>query len=75
MAKIVNPKWAEEQRQLISAGQPIDVTTAEGVVARWLIVRLTAANRPYAVHSLGAGVRRITTETTLCPCCKQKLPT
>lgn len=56
----------------VKAGR-VDETLADALPTVWLILRLTEKNIPFRVFSVGAGVRRITTDTTTCPCCKKPL--
>lgn len=73
MASMINPKWAEKVRNLLDAGQPIDETIEYAPAAKWLVVRLSSRNRMFRMYNLGAGVKRITTDTDQCPCCKRKI--
>jgi hypothetical protein len=69
MAKIVNEQWKADLRSALLQNQPIDVTSAFRAAIQWLVVQLSNNGKPYKLHNLGAGVIRITTETTKCPCC------
>jgi hypothetical protein len=70
--KRLNPKWTEEMRRRIDAGS-VDETLSAHMAAQWLIVELSNSNRAFKVFNLGGGVKRITTETDTCPCCKRPL--
>lgn len=72
MPKTLNPKWKDRMLDEIKAGR-VDETLADALPAKWLILRLTEKNIPFRVYSLGAGIRRITTDTDSCPCCKKPL--
>lgn len=65
--------WTSNMAEKISEGLPIDVTIASTMAAQFIVVRLSKVNRPFKIHNLGAGVKRITTDTVICPCCKKML--
>lgn len=70
----LNPKWTDAKKEEIAVykrnGQPaIDVTTTCNTAIQWLICQLTAHNIPFKLIQLGAGVKRVTTDTTVCPKC------
>ncbi len=69
----VNPKWQAERESEILRGVEIDETTSFLPGIQWLVVRLAKLGVPYKLYNLGAGVRRLTTETDTCPCCKHKV--
>lgn len=71
--KIVNSQFKEKIVERVDRGLLIDETIAANMAAQWLITYLTVHNKPFKVYNLGAGVKRITTETETCPCCKRKL--
>ncbi len=73
MGKVINPAWAGKIRGLLDSGQPVDETTSFTPAAAFLIQELTLAGRAFRVYTLGAGVRRITTDTDSCPMCKREL--
>ena len=73
MRYILNEQWAKETRAKIKAGVGIDETLRHNLPASWLIAQLSNSGRPFKVYNLGAGVKRVTTETDVCPCCKKKL--
>jgi hypothetical protein len=47
----------------------ICVDTSFNQAVQWLILRLTEADIPFRLIQLGAGVKRVTTETDQCPKC------
>jgi hypothetical protein len=70
----LNPAWkaereAEIQTYLRDGFQKIDVTSSCNMAIQWLICQLVAHNIPFKVIQLGAGVKRVTTDTTVCPKC------
>ena len=73
MRMIVNPMWAKEMKEALTEESPIDETIRANISASFLIVLLSKVNRPFKVYNLGAGVKRVTTDTDACPCCKKKL--
>ena len=74
MAQKISQKWKDETEAAILSGSPIDVTTAFRQATQWLVITLSRCGIPYKLHNLGCGVTRITTDTTICPCCKRPLP-
>ena len=73
MGMIVSPTWKENIEIKINQTIKIDEITGYNKAAQWLITRLSQVNIPYKVYNLGAGVKRITTDTDTCPCCKHKV--
>jgi hypothetical protein len=74
---IVSPKWIEKIKDAIKAGAvngvKIDETLTFIKSKQWLILELSKHNIPFKVYNLGAGVCRVTTDTTTCPCCGKEL--
>ena len=83
MATRLNPKWVDEiktdadaLKKAISDGtdrEDMDITLSYNKAAQFLIAALSLRSIPFKIYNLGAGVKRITTETDNCPCCKRKL--
>ncbi len=73
MAKVINSDWQKEMLAKINAHQPIDVTSGFAKGITWLVEVLTRRGIPFALYNAGAGVKRVTTDTTKCPCCKRVL--
>jgi hypothetical protein len=71
--KSINPNWKEERLKQIENREDIDITISFNPAAKWLITTLSHRNIAYKVINMGAGVKRITTITDVCPCCKRKL--
>ena len=69
----INPGWIEERKEEIRKGYSIDITTSFNKAAQALVILLSNANTPFKLYNLGAGVKRITTKTDICPCCKKNL--
>jgi len=73
MAKIVNDYWKDVMIKQIEREETIDETLSFTKSVQWLIITLTHFNIPFKIYNLGAGVKRITTDTDVCPCCKKSL--
>ena len=73
MKMMLNPDWVKEMRRKRKMGELIDQTITSNLPAKWLIAYLSKNNTPFKIHNLGAGVKRITTDTDTCPICKKKL--
>lgn len=71
--KQISQSWAQQMQERIDQNLPIDCTTAQNIVAQWLIRHLALGKRNFKLYQLGAGVKRITTDTDTCPCCKRPL--
>jgi hypothetical protein len=79
--KKVNENWILNMSQRADAikdptaqdRRPIDQTISFRPAAQALIKILVGRSIPYEVHNLGCGVVRITTNTTICPCCNKPL--
>ena len=69
----INSAWAKEIVKDVDNLVPIDITISFNKGAQFLISSLSNKNRPFKVYNLGAGVKRITTETDICPCCKRSV--
>jgi hypothetical protein len=70
---IINRIWQDDIMMKINNGQPIDNTTGFGKANTWLIEVLSRRNIPFKVYNMGASVKRITTVTDVCPCCKKRI--
>jgi len=75
----VSPAWLDGVREDIRRFDRNDVSThfervlSYNLAAQAMVVLLTSANIPFKVFNLGAGVKRITTDTQICPCCKRRI--
>lgn len=69
----INPEWKKQMKKSIDRRHNIDYTTSLKETIQFLIISLSDANIPYKLYNLGAGVKRITTITDICPCCRKKL--
>lgn len=73
MALRISPEWKEMIYQQIKGNQLIDETLSWNRAAQWLIELLAEKSISFKLYNLGAGVKRITTKTDICPCCKKRL--
>jgi len=73
VSRRVNPVWLEETVTSFKTNSTASYTTSFNKAAQALIVRLDKENIPYKLYNLGAGVKKITRQTDICPCCKRKL--
>jgi hypothetical protein len=73
MSKVLSNGWLRIQNEKLELALPIDCTTAENMCIQYLVCALDRRKRPFKIYNLGAGVKRITTDTESCPCCKKKL--
>lgn len=69
MGSRVSLKWKEEMREQIGKTSEVDETTGFNLASKWLICMLSEKEIPFKVIHLGAGVKRITTQTETCPKC------
>jgi hypothetical protein len=69
----INPKWMAEMESQILQEKVVDQTLTDNVCAKWLVAKLSRYGKPFKVYNLGCGVKRITTDTDTCPCCKKKI--
>ena len=73
MAKQLDTKWVVAIEESLRNWQPINETLTDRLTLQFLILRLLKDGRPFKVYTLGAGGKRITTDTETCPCCNKKL--
>jgi len=71
--KIISQYWKEEQEEKIHNREAISITTQYNILIQWLVIKLNSFYIPYKIYSIGAGVKTLTTNTDICPCCKRKL--
>lgn len=80
----LNPEWVRKTRDMIdevaesreensSAVIEFDETYTFNAAAKFVISQLARYGIPFKVYHLGAGVKRITTKTDTCPCCKRRI--
>jgi len=69
----VNPNWLSEKLHTLDYTGELDVTVSYNKAAQSLIEALSRRDKMFKVYNLGAGVKRITTDTEVCPCCKRTI--
>jgi len=69
----VNPNWLSGKLHTLDYTGELDVTVSYNKAAQSLIEALSVRDKMFKVYNLGAGVKRITTDTEVCPCCKRKI--
>lgn len=70
----VDPKWLADQKQFIGdslrTNFPYSVITSYNKAAQAVVYYLTDNQIPFKVLNMGAGVKKITTDVSVCPKCK-----
>ena len=69
----INPSWQEEMTEKMDHQINVDTTQSFLPCIQWLVTALSKRGIPHKLYNLGAGVKRVTTDTDTCPCCKRKL--
>lgn len=69
----VNPNWLADRQEEWYSTHQINTAISYNAAAQALIEWLAKQNIPFKVYNMGAGVKKITTETDTCPCCRRKL--
>ena len=69
----LNPKWQEatidKLNDAIINERVFQISLSDAQAIKWLIIHLDQHAIPFTVCNLGAGVRKITTDTSICPKC------
>ena len=73
MAMRLNPKWLGAAVDELDKTGKLSRTTECNAGIQSIILLLNRRNIPFKLYNLGAGVKRVTTDTDTCPCCKRKL--
>lgn len=68
-----NCEFALRIQRQIDRAEAIDEIVTTSYAATWLVEKLARVNRDFKIYNLGSGVKRITTDTETCPCCKKKV--
>jgi len=71
--KKLNAVWQKNMVEKIHNKEQIEHTTNYNLSIQWLIIKLDANKIPYKLYNLGAGVKKITTNTSICPCCLKEI--
>ena len=69
----LNPRWLENRIAELNRTGKLDVIESYTPAIQALITELAMRGKAYRLYALGAGVKRLTTDTEICPCCKHKL--
>ena len=73
MAIQVSSQWIENAIAEYKETEIMERTASFNKAIQALIIRLDKEKINFKLYNLGAGVKKITTETDICPCCKKKL--
>jgi len=71
----INPEWIEDVKTGVgnylsdSGGMHFERVLRFNRATQWLVEYLTVKGVAFKVINLGAGVKRITTDTSVCPKC------
>jgi hypothetical protein len=71
---MINPAWQKQclldiQRFKYGELTVFERTISHNIASQWLIIALSERNIPFKIFNLGAGVKKITTQTDICPKC------
>ena len=71
---ILSIPWKEaENAKMVATVKKItpkyEYTTGDPATKKWIVLRLSNLGIPFALHNLGCGVVKITTDTCVCPKC------
>jgi len=69
--RIFTTEGLAEIRESIAIGT-LDYTSMYNNLTQQIILLLSNSNKPFKVYNLGAGVKRITSNTDTCPYCKRR---
>ena len=72
--KVLDKTWCNDMIEAIRCHKVAPALNINEVLSsdqptKWLVTQLAARNISFKVINLGAGVRRVTTETSTCPKC------
>jgi hypothetical protein len=70
---MINPNWWKRVATKYEETGSVDEIVSYNGAAQLLIEFLSKKNKMFKVYNMGAGVKRITTDTQICPCCKKSL--
>lgn len=62
-------KWLNEMKNYTPHSDPIELITGITQAKTWFVLQLTEHGIPFALHQLGAGITKITTDTQVCSKC------
>jgi uncharacterized protein with PIN domain len=73
MGLVLSDAFMEDVNTKIKNHEILIVTTSNNIVIRYVMRNLILNSIPYKLYNLGAGLKTITTDTNICPCCKREL--
>ena len=68
----VNPNWIKNQITVYKETGKIDATTNFNKAMQELVMILESRHIGFKIYNVGAGVKRLVTDTNICPTCKRK---
>lgn len=71
MKVLLTQAWKDEIIQKIETGT-LDFTSQYNQAIQFAVLALSKRNKPFKLYNLGAGIKRITSDSDICPCCKKK---
>ena len=73
MVRTLNTIWFNKQLDTYKETGKLELRLTGTVGLQALVMHFSKKEIPYRITQLGAGVKLFTTDTNICPCCKQKL--
>lgn len=74
MSKRLNPQWKQkienELDEVYKTNKHWEKIETEPLCKKFIVIQLIKRNIPYKTFNMGAGVTKITNDTTICPKCK-----
>ncbi len=76
MARVIlSTAWKEQEEAKIlgfkkGVSLKYEVMLTEAIAKKWVVARMVRYEIPFSILNFGAGVVKITTDTTCCPKCK-----
>lgn len=67
--KILREDWKKYATEQIRSPRPFELTTTISAAVQFAILKFDECKKPFRLLNLGAGVRKITSETDICPKC------
>jgi len=71
--RVVNKQWYNKQTSTFIETGKLDIVIDFNKALDAIVKYLTEIKQPYKIYNLGSSVKRLTTETDTCPCCRRKL--
>jgi len=67
----ISTAWLDKAIQDYKEFGKLERTSSFNKAIQALIIRLDSKDIKYKLYNLGAGVKKLTTDTDICPCCKR----